>query len=182
MRKFIAAAAVIGAAGISLTLGGCDKAQGGGDADGGKQAIQADEAKWNKDLKAKDTDALDGHYADDSYFVAPGEAPANGSTAIRQIFANASTDPAFAVQISGEKIEVAASGDIAYSRGKYSEKYTDAKTGKVMAGSGTYLAIYKKQDDGSWKIVEDFAAPDKDSTKPVPPEKPAVRAKMTSFG
>jgi hypothetical protein len=42
--------------------------------------------------------------------------------------------------------------------------------------------VYKKQQDGSWKAVEDLAAADPGSTKEVPPEKPAVRAKMTSSG
>jgi hypothetical protein len=50
-----------------------------------------------------------------------------------------------------------------------------------MTDSGSYLTVYKKQSDGSWKAVEDFAAPDPDSTKPVEPGKPATRAKMVSF-
>lgn len=184
MRNSITAM-LVGAAAISLALGGCNKqgqGAGAGDSDSVKQAIQADEAKWNKDVKAKDTEALAHHYADDAYFVAPGAKPADGSTAIRQIYANASTDPAFDVQITGQKVEVAGSGDMAYSRGTFTEKYTDPKTHKVMTDSGTYLTVYEKQDDGSWKIVEDFAAPDPDSAKEVPPEKPAVRAKMTTSG
>jgi len=86
------------------------------------------------------------------------------------------------VQLSVTKVDVASSGDMAYARGKFTEKYTDKKTGKVMSDSGPYLTVYKKQDDGSWKAVEDFAAADPDSTKPVEPGKPATRAKMTSFG
>jgi uncharacterized protein (TIGR02246 family) len=175
---------LLGAAAIALTLSACNKAErgaGGADTDSVKQAIKADEAKWNKDFKAKDTERLADHYADDAYFVAGG-VPADGSTAIRQVYANASTDPAFNVQFASDKIDVAASGDLAYARGKFTEKYTDKKTGKVMSGSGSYLTVYKKQDDGSWKAVEDFAATNPDSVKPVPPEKPAVRAKMTSFG
>ena len=70
--------ALIGAAAISLTLGGCQKAgkTAGADADSVKQAIKADEAKWNKDVKAKDTEGLAGHYAEDAYFIPPGAAPA----------------------------------------------------------------------------------------------------------
>lgn len=173
---------LLGAATLTLVLGGCSKsAQSSGAADAGsvKQAIKADETKWNEQFKSKDTEGLVGHYADDAYFVAPGTKAADGSTAIRQVYANASTDPAFQVQFSSDKIDVASSGDLAYARGKFSEKYTDRKTGKVMSDSGFYLTVYKKQSDGSWKAVEDFAAADPDSTKPVPPEKPATRAKMT---
>ncbi len=181
MRKSITIA-LLGAAAIALTVGGCSKPGGSAaSADSIKQSIKADEAKWNEQFKSKDTEALVGHYADDAFFYATGEAPAEGSTAIRQIYANASTDPAFEVHFASDKIDVAGSGDLAYARGKFDEKYTDKKSGKVMIGKGSYITIYKKQDDGSWKAIEDFAAIDPDSVKPVAPEKPATRAKMTSM-
>ena len=175
---------MLGATTLALALGACTNSAGNAgkvDAESIKQAIKADEAKMNQDFKARSSEGLSSHYADDVYFVAPG-VTADGSTEIRKVFANASTDSAFNVTFSSDKVDVAASGDIAYSRGKFTEKYTDSKTGKVMTGSGTYLTVYKKQDDGSWKIVEDVAAVDPGSIKEVPPEKPATRAKMTSFG
>jgi uncharacterized protein (TIGR02246 family) len=178
MRKTIIIA-IAGAAAFSL-LSGCNKPAATVDADSIKQAIRADEAKWNKEFKAKDTESLVGHYADDAYFVAPG-VTADGSTQIRKVYATASTDPAFNIEFSSDRVDVAGSGDLAYSRGKFTEKYTDSKTCKVMTGSGTYITVYKKQDDGSWKVVEDIAAADPASIKPVPPEKPATRAKMASF-
>jgi uncharacterized protein (TIGR02246 family) len=181
MRTSISLALLATAA--ALTLGGCAK-EGAGSAnpDSVKHAIKADETKWNQQFKDKDQEGLVDHYADDAFFVAPGVAGTEGSTPIRQTFANALTDPAFEVHFSSDKIDVARSGDMAYARGKFSEKYTDKKTGKVMSDSGSYLTVYKKQDDGSWKAVEDFAAADPDSAKPVAPGKPATRAKMTSFG
>jgi len=180
MRNSISMALLATAA---LATGGCAKDNNGGSAspDKVKQAIKADEAKWNQQFKDKDTEALVGHYADDAYFVGPGVKPADGSTAIRQVYANAGTDPVFQIKFASDKVDVARSGDMAYSRGHFSEQYTDPKTQKVMADSGSFLTVWKKQDDGSWKAVEDFAVADPDSTKPVPPGKPATRAKMTSF-
>ncbi|HEX3422668.1 MAG TPA: DUF4440 domain-containing protein [Sphingomicrobium sp.] len=181
MRKSMTIA-LISTAAIALTFGACSKpGETGASADSVKRAITADEAKWNDQFKSRDTEALVEHYADNAFFYATGEAPAEGSTAIRQIYADASTDPAFVVHFTSDKIDVSSSGDLAYSRGKFDEKYTDKKTGKVMSGSGSYITVYKKQDNGSFKAVEDFAAIDPDSVKPVAPEKPAARAKMTSF-
>lgn len=181
MRKSMTIA-LMGAAALALSTGACSKpGVSTANADSIKQAIKADEVKWNQQFKSKDTEALVDHYTDDAFFYATGEAPAEGSTAIRQIYANASTDPAFEVHFASDKIGVAGSGDLAYSRGKFDEKYTDKKTGKVMTGSGSFITVYKKQGDGSWKAVEDFAAMDPDSVKPVPPEKPAKRAAMTSI-
>ena len=109
MRRSIAVA-ILGTAAFSLTLAGCNKSAGGAtDADSVKQTIKADEAKWNKDFKAKDTEGLAGHYADDAFFVASGTT-AEGSTPIRQVFADASTDPAFNVQFSSDKIDVSSLG------------------------------------------------------------------------
>ena len=84
------------------------------------------------------------------------------------------------MEFASDKIDVA--GDLAYARGKFTEKYTDRKTGKAMTDSGSYLAVYKKQDDGSWKVIDDFVVADPNSAKEVAPEKPAVHAKMTSSG
>lgn len=172
---------LVGAAAVALTIGGCQK-QAAADPDAVKSAIKADEKKWNDEFKAKDAESLVGHYADDAYFVAPGIKPADGSTPIRKAYADAMSDPAFSVTFASDKIDTAGSGDLAYARGHFSEKYTDPKTSKVMTDSGSYITVYRKQQDGSWKAVEDFAAADPDSTKEVPPEKPAVRAKMTSSG
>lgn len=184
MRKSISTA-VVGAAALALTLGGCGKsngAKGASDPDSVKQTIEKDQSKWNQDFKAKDSEALSSHYADDAYFVAPGLAPADGSTEIRKIYATGTTDPAFTVEFASDKVDVSSGGDMAYARGHFTEKYTDKDTNKVMSTSGSYLTVYKKQDDGSWKVVEDFAVPDPDATKAVPPEKPATRAKMVSSG
>jgi uncharacterized protein (TIGR02246 family) len=184
MRRMMAGT-LAGTVALAVAVGGCSKSNGAGasgNAQDATQAIKADEAKWNKQFAAQDQEGLVSHYAEDAYFVAPGVAGTEGATPIRQIFANASTDPAFQVHFSSDKIDVAKSGDLAYARGKFSENYTDKATGKVMSDSGSYITVYKKQDDGSWKAVEDFAAADPNSTKPVQPGKPATRAKMTSSG
>lgn len=178
MRKMMSMT-LAGTVALGLALGGCTKSSGAAGAAANPQdvtqAIKADEAKWNKQFAAKDQEGLVDHYADDAYFVAPGVAGTEGSTPIRQVFATASTDPAFEVQFKSDKIDVASSGDLAYARGKFSEKYTDKATGKVMSDSGSYLTIYKKQDDGSWKAVEDFAAADPNSTKPAEAGKAAAK-------
>lgn len=172
---------LFGSTALALAVSGCQKQATAADPDAVKNAIKADEKKWNEEFKAKDTEKLVGHYSDDAYFVAPG-VNADGLTRIRKAYADAMTDPAFTLNFASDKIDVSASADMAYARGHFSEKYTDPKTSKVMTGSGTYVTVYKKQQDGSWKAVEDFAAADSGSIKEAAPEKPAVRANMTSSG
>ena len=183
MRGVGQAFALAGAAAVMIAVAGCQRygTDAGVNADSVKASIKDDEKKWNEQFKSKDLEALLGHYTDDAYFVAPGVKGASGSNEIRQVYAKALTDNAFQISFSSDKIDVAGSGDLAYSRGHFSEKYTDPKTQKVMTDSGSYVTIYKKQSDGSWKAVEDFAAADAESAKPVEPAKPATRAKMVSF-
>ena len=174
----------LGAAALALTLGGCGKlagSSGASDADSVKQAIKADEKKWNDQFKSKDLEGLLGHYADDAYFVAPGVKPASGDTEIRKTYADGTSDQNFAISFASDKIDVSSSGDMAYARGRFTEKYTDPKTQQVVSDSGSYVTVYKKQSDGSWKAEEDFAVADPGGAKPVEPAKPATHAKMVSF-
>ena len=180
-------AMLAGAGALAITVAGCERYEhhwghhGRADVGAIKDAIKADEKAWNDQFKSKDLNGLVSHYASDTYFVAPGVKPASGSTDVRKAYAEALGDQNFAVSFASDKIDVAESGDIAYSRGRFSEKYTDPATKQVKSDSGSYITIYKKQDDGSWKAVEDFAAADPASAPAAEPGKPATRAKMVSF-
>ena len=183
MRGVAQALALAGAAALAIGGAGCQRyaSNGGASVDSVKEAIKADEKKWNEQFKSQDLEGLLGHYTDDAFFVAPGVKPATGRTEIRQVYAKAMTDQAFQISFASDRIDVAGSGDLAYARGHFSEKFTDPKTHKVISDTGSYVTIYKKQSDGGWKAVEDFAVADPDSAKPVEPGKPATRAKMVSM-
>ena len=51
-------------------------------------------------------------------------------------------------------IDVAASGDLAYSYGSYSFSATDSN-GTTTTSSGIFHTVWKRQKDGSWKFVWD---------------------------
>lgn len=42
---------------------------------------------------------------------------------------------------------------MAYSQGTYTMTETNPRTRKPMTVEGTYLTVYTKQTDGSWKAV-----------------------------
>jgi uncharacterized protein (TIGR02246 family) len=172
-----------GAAAFALALGGCTAKTGGAgatDVSAVQTALKADEKKWNDQFKDKNLEGLVSHYAADAYFIAPGVKAANGSTEIRKAYADGLNDTNFDISFASDKVDVASSGDFAYTRGHFTEKYTDPKTGQVMSNSGSYLTVFKKQADGSWKAVEDFAAAEPGSEKPVatPVAKPAKMISM----
>ena len=51
-------------------------------------------------------------------------------------------------------VDVAESGDIAYTYGKYNFS-AKSETGEEVKSTGVFHTVWKKQDDGSWKYVWD---------------------------
>ena len=51
--------------------------------------------------------------------------------------------------------DIAASGDLGYTYGTFEFRSKD-KDGKVTVEYGKYVSIWRKQNDGSWKVVMDM--------------------------
>jgi ketosteroid isomerase-like protein len=122
-------------------------------------SIKAQEAQWEKDYAAKDINALAAHYADDAELGGPGDELATTDAGRRKALTALTIDPNFKVSFAADQVQVAEAGDLAYSRGHYSMTATDKATGKPATSAGSYLTVYKKQQDGSWKAIEDFITP-----------------------
>ncbi|HET9812738.1 MAG TPA: DUF4440 domain-containing protein [Sphingomicrobium sp.] len=121
--------------------------------------IKAQEAQWEKDYAAKDANALAAHYADNAALGSPGAALATDPAARGKELAALTSDPNMKLSFAADVVEVAKSGDLAYSRGHYSLQMTDAATRQPASSTGTYITVWKPQSDGTWKAVEDFIIP-----------------------
>ncbi len=89
--------------------------------------------------------------------VLPGDAPYQGAAAIAAEYDEFAADPAGKFDANNQSTVVGT--DMAYSQGTYTVSYTSDETKKVESGQGYYLTVYKKQPDGSWKIVQDVSSP-----------------------
>ena len=122
-------------------------------------AIKTDEVHWNNDYKSGDAGLLAGHYAATATLMVPGVAPMAGTAAIKAGLAEALSDKAFTLTFASDKVDVAASGDLAAARGTYTETATDPKTKTVVTDKGSYVTVYKPQPDGAWKAIWDINTP-----------------------
>jgi uncharacterized protein (TIGR02246 family) len=120
--------------------------------------VERTEAEMLAAFKAKDHGRLAGYYADDAVMKTPGRAAAIGRAAIARQLETDMKDPAFALDFANATTLVAASGDIAYTRGSFRVTFTDPATRKPREGRGHYVTIFRKQADGSWKAIEDVAS------------------------
>ena len=153
---------LIGGAAIALLASSCQKT-GTVNANPAEieAAITADEKAWSDQFQAKprDLEALVSHYADDADFVAPGLKPTSGLTEIRKVYAEGLADPNFNIRFAADKVDVAQAGDMATSRGRFEQTYTDPESKQPVKVSGAFLTVYKKQADGGFKAVEDVIIP-----------------------
>jgi uncharacterized protein (TIGR02246 family) len=133
------------------------------------KAIKDADAAEANDFAAKAFGKLASYYADDAVLMTPGAPAAVGKDAI-QGMSKMLTDADVDLKFASTKVDVAKSGDIGYSQGSYTMAMTDTKTKRRTMEKGNYLTIYKKQTDGSWKIVQDINTPDSAPT-------PVARAK-----
>jgi len=124
-----------------------------------EQALKDNETAWQADYAAKDVDKLAGHYADDAALANPGASLAADTAARRAAIEGFVADPNLKVEFASDRIGVAQSGELAYTRGHYTMTSTDAATKQPKTETGSYLTVYRKQADGSWKAVEDFITP-----------------------
>jgi uncharacterized protein (TIGR02246 family) len=124
-----------------------------------EQQLQINEAKWNRAYAERDAKTLASMYADDAALANPGEELVRGKTAIEQATAAFAADPNLKVAFEANRIQVARSGELAYTRGRYTLTMTDPDTSKPETSIGHYLTVWQKQADGSWKAVEDFITP-----------------------
>jgi uncharacterized protein (TIGR02246 family) len=135
------------------------------------QALKDNEAQWNKDYQAKDLEKITAHSADDAVLIAPGAQPSTGKEAIHSMLKDMVGDNALSLSFEASRVDVAKSGDVAYTQGSYTMTMTDPATKKPISDKGSYVTVYKKQADGSWKAVSDIAS----SATPPGPALPAKK-------
>jgi ketosteroid isomerase-like protein len=158
----------------TLLAAGCQQARPGNTAAPADTAaiadtIRAQETQWAADYAARNADAIVAHYAPDGALASPGAALAVGPEAIRAADREMLADPNFQLQFGADRILVAASGDLASSRGHFTLRVTDPASRQPVTMTGTYLTVWQKQADGSWKAAEDIITPG-----PAPAAPPAV--------
>ena len=110
---------------------------------------------WSDAAAAKDVDKVISYYAGNA-LVLPSNAPAaTTKEAIRAIWKDLLTTPGTKISWKPFKIEAAQSGELAYITGTYQMTINDAK-GKPAKENGKYVEVFKKQADGSWKVIVDI--------------------------
>ena len=119
-----------------------------------EEAIRAADMAWSKAAGDKDAAKMASFYAENAVVMAPGMAAVKGRDAIQQALTGMMQDPNFALSFVPTKIVVAKAGDQAYELGDFSMTSSDKKK-KPVTLKATYVVVWGKQMDGSWKALVD---------------------------
>jgi ketosteroid isomerase-like protein len=121
------------------------------------QKLLAIDREWSQTTASmsKSLDTFMSYYAPDAAVYPPGMTVANGPAAIRAALMPMAQLPGFALQWSPTKANMSASGDLGYTAGSYALTVNDP-TGRPAIERGKYIEVWKKQSDGSWKVIEDI--------------------------
>ena len=116
------------------------------------KTIKADVAQLVAGLNAHDVAETTAYDAPNVISMECGSPSTIGVEADREGFkAGFAHDPAWRVSLIHEIVDVASSGDLAVYRGTYNEDYSRA--GVLMTHKTNFIAEFKRQSDGSWRIV-----------------------------
>jgi uncharacterized protein (TIGR02246 family) len=135
-----------------------------------EQALRDLDAQWSAAAGSKDLEKTISFYSEDA-IVLPTNAPAaTTKEAIRNTWKDLLASPGLAISWKTTKVEIARSGDLAYTTGTYELTMNDA-SGKPVSDHGKYVEVWKKQADGKWKVVADIWNSDLPTSAPASAEK-----------
>lgn len=123
-----------------------------GDTSPVRQVIDAQNIKFAAAYNSHDAAGVAAIYTEDATTLPPYRKMVQGRAAIHKANQDEFDSGLKDLQLSTVSLEV--HGDFAYEIGKYTITLPP-QDNKVMKDTGKYLAIWKKQADGSWKIYMD---------------------------
>ena len=138
---------------LTLFLGAVVAAACGANVEQERSALLALDQDWSK--TTKDVNRFLSYYAPDASVYVPGMAKATGTQAIKAQASQMMAAPGFSLTWTPAKADVSTAGDVGYTTGTYAAKANNM-AGNPATEVGKYVAVWKKQSDGHWKVEEDI--------------------------
>ena len=121
----------------------------------GKAVLLDLEAKFAKDVSERGGAAFTTWFADDGVALSNGAVPLIGKVAIARASAWQAKD--YHLTWTPTDAVMGPSGDMGYTWGHYEGRGKD-NNGNPVLTSGRYMTIWRKESDGTWKVVLDAGA------------------------
>lgn len=144
----------------SIWTSGCAPSPGldprpGVDVEAERQAVLQADREFMQETAERGVEAWVSYFSEDGAMLPATGEVVRGHAAIRALMAPAFEIPGYTITWDPTFAEVSEGGDLAYTFGNYETTVSDAE-GNRMATRGRYVTVWRKQDDGSWKVVLDM--------------------------
>ena len=131
------------------------------DLDAERLAILEADRAWSE--TPPDVEAFVSVFADGGRFLPPEAPEAHSREDIQEAVSGMFSLPGFSLSWSPNFAGVSQAGDLGYSIGAFEFTADDAE-GNPVTRNGKYTTVWRKQEDGQWKVVSD--TPNFDSPAP----------------
>jgi uncharacterized protein (TIGR02246 family) len=135
-----------------------------------RTALEESDRAFARDTAERGVEGWVAWFDEDGVMLPAGSPLTRGHEAIRELMTPAFADPAVTLHWEPTEARVSRSGDLGYTLGWYELR---RKTGEetIALKRGKYVTIWRKQEDGTWKVIVDAGTED---VAPAPaPENPS---------
>jgi ketosteroid isomerase-like protein len=122
---------------------------------GTAKAVADTDLAWSAAFHAGNLDRVMEFIAPDASVLAPNFPIATGKERIAAAFKPFISIPGLDISWKPVHVQVALSGDLAFSDGTYSMTYP-GRDGKPVVDNGKYLTIWRLEKSGKWTVIRDM--------------------------
>ena len=115
-----------------------------------EQSIHETYKAWVEATNEKDIEKWSTFLAASPYFHPADSSPLESTDKIISYYARSFADPGFSLDCEQEHVDVSASGEMAWSRGKCKATFTGPDDNEA-SGTSRWLKVWIRQSDGSWR-------------------------------
>ena len=116
------------------------------------QEVRTADVAWAAAFGRGDLDGYMGFVDSTAVILQPNGPAVRGAADIRALLEGFLGLPGFKGEWAPTGVDVAASGDLAYTTGCYEMSYLDP-SGRPVTERGKYLEVWRRQADGHWRMV-----------------------------
>ncbi len=124
------------------------------------ELMEADRA-FDQSTAARGVEGWVSSFAEDGIMVSS-RGLVVGHDSIRAVMTPVFADSTFTLRWEPDHAEVAASGELGYTLGRYESRRV-GEGGAVVTRTGSYLTVWRRGEDGEWRVVVDIGNPDEQS-------------------
>jgi ketosteroid isomerase-like protein len=159
---------------LAALVAGC----GGHNPRAAREELLAVDEHFAAEVASQGLSVFERYYAEDAVEMPSFQPIIEGKSAILEFYRPYGNNPSFKLTWKPSRAEVSEDGGLGFTYGHY-EATTADDQGNLVSRVGKYVTIWRREYDGSWKVILDGGSPDDREAPPdaVAPAPPAPEAK-----